>query len=512
MKIMKNHLSHIAKLEWEGLQQKCEISPRINSENLLPSIIRKIEIFRDEDYEIKAKIDGRISDLVELREWLTKWNQPDSIGFVSALSFDFSQEPQIYKINGCNYEKHEHSNVFIDYGNENNFVVHNLDFEVQFNVRKVFKGYPKFLVKEGAGWLTEWYINGFRDFPFNRCTQRRITEYRRNRENLEEFTFEFDSMILPDFDHIFVQAEDISFVVHAVSKEFTPNWSLGIGIEYRGEWGGIPKPTEREAIAEIVSFIGGRQLFNVGYTRYNRIGYPVEEVYLSPSYPLKNDLVSSCQLPDEPPIQFHKQNKIEESEIVLQQLISKYLTSRDKLELHKALRSYWLFKRLPIGRNIPTLAAGIETLAKAWFAANNLKTEGKYLSGKRFKKLLGPELLSISKKLEEVENGDKVRESIEKAYEFYYGPSKVLTTFLDGINLSRSELEEKAMRQGRNKMAHSTLDFSNEAVMREMYILTKVYETLFNRIFLKILGFEGMYIDYSTFGLPEKHINEPTGG
>jgi hypothetical protein len=185
---------------------------------------------------------------------------------------------------------------------------------------------------------------------------------------------------------------------------------------------------------------------------------------------------------------------------------------RSKLFLDKSIQSYWLFKELPIGRNIPTLSAGIETLADAWFSANNLKKEGKYLSGKEFKKLLKEELDLIRKKLENIVNGNKVLENIEKSYQFYFGPGKVLNSFLDKINLPINKLEEEAIRTGRNKMAHSTVDFSNEEESRKMYILSKVYETLFNRIMLKILGYEGMYIDYSSFGLPERHINEPTGG
>ena len=44
-----------------------------------------------------------------------------------------------------------------------------------------------------------------------------------------------------------------------------------------------------------------------------------------------------------------------------------------------------------------------------------------------------------------------------------------------------------------------------------MINLTNVYKTLFNRIFLKILGYQENYVDYSTLGHPEKNIDEPSG-
>ena len=46
----------------------------------------------------------------------------------------------------------------------------------------------------------------------------------------------------------------------------------------------------------------------------------------------------------------------------------------------------------------------------------------------------------------------------------------------------------------------------------EKYIrLTNAYESLFNRVFLTILGYTGKYIDYCTVGHPEKSMDENLG-
>ncbi len=40
---------------------------------------------------------------------------------------------------------------------------------------------------------------------------------------------------------------------------------------------------------------------------------------------------------------------------------------------------------------------------------------------------------------------------------------------------------------------------------------TRVYQTLFHRIVLKLLGYDGTYIDYGTLGHPIRDISEPSG-
>ncbi len=48
---------------------------------------------------------------------------------------------------------------------------------------------------------------------------------------------------------------------------------------------------------------------------------------------------------------------------------------------------------------------------------------------------------------------------------------------------------------------------TNEGMIRA----TRVYQTLFHRIVLKLLGYDGTYIDYGTLGHPSRDISEPPG-
>jgi hypothetical protein len=44
-----------------------------------------------------------------------------------------------------------------------------------------------------------------------------------------------------------------------------------------------------------------------------------------------------------------------------------------------------------------------------------------------------------------------------------------------------------------------------------MITCTRAYQTLFHRVFLKILRYEENYVDRSIIGFPEKHIDVPLG-
>jgi hypothetical protein len=41
---------------------------------------------------------------------------------------------------------------------------------------------------------------------------------------------------------------------------------------------------------------------------------------------------------------------------------------------------------------------------------------------------------------------------------------------------------------------------------------TDAYRTLFERVFLKVLGYTGKYVDRTTPGYPARPIDEPCGG
>lgn len=60
-------------------------------------------------------------------------------------------------------------------------------------------------------------------------------------------------------------------------------------------------------------------------------------------------------------------------------------------------------------------------------------------------------------------------------------------------------------------MIHNSFGNTDEQIGK-MIKLAEVYKTFFHRVFLKILGYEGTYVDYSTLNWPKRPLNEEAGG
>ena len=227
--------------------------------------------------------------------------------------------------------------------------------------------------------LVEWYLNGpVGSFIFPRSTSRELKEdFIRKRFDNEEKLYPGTHTEEHTRDFAFIELENRSFIIQSIPKYYGPSWSNCIGIEYRNEWGGIPDEEEREAISEVVSFILGKHLLNVGYTKFVCLGYPVEEVAENP---WGSNVVSLCQDTALFPVDIDNYSTWGYIEKVLAQLIPQYLLLRNELNLRQALWNYWISLDLAIGVNLPILSAGVETIAKSWFKSSKSKTKGVYIS------------------------------------------------------------------------------------------------------------------------------------
>ncbi len=69
------------------------------------------------------------------------------------------------------------------------------------------------------------------------------------------------------------------------------------------------------------------------------------------------------------------------------------------------------------------------------------------------------------------------------------------------------KVERQAIK-ARNTTAHGAASYSDEKIV-ELLGFQSAYQTLFNRVILKILGFEGKYIDTTAASFVERGIDEP---
>jgi hypothetical protein len=83
-----------------------------------------------------------------------------------------------------------------------------------------------------------------------------------------------------------------------------------------------------------------------------------------------------------------------------------------------------------------------------------------------------------------------------------------MRVFLREIGLPIGKREKAAMK-ARHLSAHGA---SAGEELTELVRLSHGYRTLFDRVFLRLLGYEGSYVDRTTAGYPSRPLLTPAGG
>lgn len=488
----------LERIEWEVLRDKIIIQ-NLTSLGRLPKGSQRIEVWRDELYKIKAKVYGTVGYDDEHSEF-EKGVPGTKVPTFSVEGTDVTGLKK-YTLNRCFVKNIQRKFVW----NGNDYVT-NFEAELAIYELKI-----QFSNQEQSDWYVDWFLNGpisEHIFLFPRTTKRSFSQiFVRERLSVDKEGKNYSGGAGESYnrDFAFIDTGKIKYILSKVPKGLGPEWSNNIGIEYRREWGGIPDRDTREAIAEITSFIIGKHLLNIGYSTFDSKGRPIEQVALNP---WGDNVVSLSRSHGLSPIRFSSSSDFYRIEKVLNQVVPRYLELRNELKLNEALWRYWISNDLPIGTNLPILHAGVEILAKAWFKSNKSKTKGVYLPKREFDKLIEDGMRIIVSKLQGQKYGDRIIRKISDAYRMTQ--NEQLAFFFEEIGLNIAEVENEALK-GRNVMAHGSSGRSDEELWYLIY-LTRSYQTLFHRILLKILGYTGNYIDYSTEGWPERHIDEPLGG
>lgn len=481
--------AHLPRITWEGMRDRWQVE-ELGESPVLPPGSQNIEVWRNEHYKIEARITGTLTGLS--RDLLPEQGEPGTVA------------PN-YEVQGSSHHGgfgYELSHCLVSRASINSAETFEADLKT-YRVRRIRK-------REAAraAWLTEWYLNSHDEgLLYPRSIDRELTEeYRVKREYPEE-EVAFEGEQAGSFGrYAFVETPEVCFALEPIPEEFGPPWSKCLGIEYRDDWGGVPEEDVRDAVGDIVGFAMGRPLVGVGFTIFDERGYPTEQVAKSP---LERDLEALCQQPEHPPVQLDRGRPTDAFEALLKELVPRYLELNGELSLDKGLWGYWLSDRLPLGANLPVLATSIEIIKNAWFRSTGSRTGGVYLPKGDFDRLLGDEFAAIEAKLSGVEYGDRILRRIHNSYNM--GANESLEQFLDEIGLPVGEVERRAIRM-RNLMAHGSSVVFDETEYERMIHDTLSYRTLFNRILLKILGYEGYYKDRSVRGWPERPLDEPMGG
>ncbi len=481
-------------LEWEILEPEHQItslSSKLGLYNLNKNCI--IKFSRDGQYKLAATISGTVEDIDKLEPNIER----------ESGTFIPKETVTGYSTNG----RYKYIFYGVILGSiESTLPISPDSVEVNFRADFHFNKVIKSLVfnENTVAFIQEWYLTGYSNINFTESTLRSLDQsFKRSRRGIdpEEEISQLKSNS-SERDCLEVKYSDTSFIVSKVPKEFGPNWSFNMAIEYRQSFGRIPDDNEREAISELVSFVFGNQFLKIGQTSYNEAMTSISEEY---NNPWGDNVMSRCQRLALPPVQINDYNDWGRGAILLNELLIPYLEQRNKLCLKDVLWKYWIAKYSSIGANLPILSSAVETLAEKILKIHP-EIKHYYIDFKEFVGTIAEELVSIEIKIDSNPNKGIILNKLKGATQ--RGSNEKLEMMFEIIQLTIGKIEKNALR-ARNKMAHSSFGEISDEDLREIVRLTKAYETLFNRIFLKILLHKGQYVDYYTIGYPNRDIDAP---
>jgi hypothetical protein len=493
MKVISDQYQH--HLEWEFIDFPIEIT-NLKFENGLYDLRKDcvIKVWRDVEYNLKATISG-IAD------------SPDSIKIKSQeVVGDFIPNEIItgegveklysYELKGCVIGGFTSSYLSIE--------KNQIKFEAQLLVDTVHR---TFFQKLETAIVFEWFLASKLSANFPRRTTRALEKkYKKIREEIDPET---KSNTVKSFgggnDFILIDTPNIKCIAAKVPQHFGPNWADKICIEYRTEFGELPPTSTREAVHELLSFILGCQLLYIGTTEIAKSNQMASQTIKNP---WSNNKIEKCSLPAMPPVKLDDYKDYWRLEYLMTELVPFYMSQREILKFKDALWKFWIAKDSPVGSNLPILSSAVESLA-ALYLSNHPELKKYYIEPEEYQKLIADEITSLMNNLRDQPFKDIIINKLKGAC--MRGPNEKIELFFKSIELPISSVEKKAMK-ARNKMAHSSIDSVNDDEIKIYIKLTHAYETLFHRIFLRLMNYNGNYIDYFSNGHPNRKIEEVIGG
>jgi len=499
--------SHLPHVEWEGLQEPYAITS-VDETPAAPGAER-IEMWRDEAYKMRGKLTGMGHEAFDARpdirigdfmtgETLTGWTEVvTDASLRDDGTLDVVKRRWVYELPDCDI-----LNPFIHWakGEPETFAC---DLSPH-GVRRVASPAVK------PARLTDWYLNGpDSDGIYPGVIRRELAEEYRRTVFGPDVTY--PAMPLrhkEDAGYASVEYDGGRFLICEVPRGCGPSWSRNIGIEFRREWGEIPDDGCREAIGEIVAFAMGRRLMHVGFTAFDEVGWPTDEVSYNP---WGDNAASVCKIPDRAPIKYGREAPHDRLETVLAELVPAYLAKRNELGLKDVLWLYWLSREATLGIDLLVASAGLDRLTNRWPWSAGSKKRGVFLEAKEFKRITRGEFKAIAAKLEGVEGKEHIMRALNAAYEIR-GVRAKRDVFFAELGLPVGPVEEQALK-ARNPVAHGYgTSRSSGADIERMIHDSDAYLTLLERVLLKLLGYNGSYVDRSAPGFPETPLDQPMAG
>jgi len=280
------------------------------------------------------------------------------------------------------------------------------------------------------------------------------------------------------------------------------------GVFLRFERENFPTDSELLIIKTFLGYITGSEIIEIGYTKFGQNYSINEQVFIST---FRNDIKAIiCEIPM-PVIPLDlkivgNRGVVITGEDKLTTLLSKYAGKRDTFYLDYIFYYIKCFRRVSMDIQMQPLATALDIIQKAYFKNGDSHSKGRYLDDDEFKGIILKYSALINSDLNGCPHKDRIVAKINRANEFTLNDR--CDIFFTEIGLKIGEFEKEVIRQ-RHRSIHG--DLGNTDYQKLLFLVNGAY-ALLNRIILKLIEYEGGYIDYSTYDYPIRNIEEPLGG
>lgn len=299
--------------------------------------------------------------------------------------------------------------------------------------------------------------------------------------------------------------KDTAFDIHFVGDKYGPLWSTNLSISYFAEYGRIPSREERKQIREYLSFFVGKRLMYIGESLFDENGNQIGFIMENPrtcGFDIEKECMSSAKAPIRNDVSV-LQNYFN----TIQKYIEPFSELYVKLDFDSLFSSYWYAQKVTQPMDLPILSAALENLKRKWYEEVALNPETVLMDKKDFSKRIKPIKALVETQFAGTEYVERMKRSVEGMNRM--SVSEQLTHFFEGIGMVIGKKEKNAL-QACNSSAHGSF-WGDNVDYEKQSVTSQVYGCILVRVILKLLKYDGNYIDYGTIGYPEKNINCPSG-
>lgn len=479
--------------EWEFLSEPQNIY-NITKTNIKP-YPEKIEIYRDDNFDIRLKLTGVMSSkkmefpAVTLAGMLTEGEKVSGALTHPGLDRNVTLE-------GVHQDKFTRMD-------DGSFINTGLAFKV------IFERIMKTNEKKGPCRIIDYCVAG-PDIPLAEAVlmsaeRKEIETINWNVEgsmssNFWEFKTE-DKFESYGRNSLFFKTSLGEILICKTNKNYAKENLRPISIHYLGNEKFIDD-SYRKIVLHALSFVFGKRMIPIGTSCFDNKGRLTKSVSI--------DIFSlniNKEINDHAHPSWFYESRVSQSynQESANHIFDLIMLAIDKYNLEDVMIDYWIARSLPLGSNLILYASALEGLVNKWLKHN--PTNNVYVDKNDFKDIINPILKSIESNFPGEISWEKVVSLIQNANNL--GGRDKHYRFFEANNLKYGKLENDVLKS-RNKFAHGGKYLESDP--RELIHIANAYMTLFHRALLSVIGYKGKYIDYSCIGFPVRDINEALGG